>query len=79
MASNPLLRSVDIARLRELLAPRGIPLVVDDTIGSVHNIDVFQDADVVTTSLTKYISGTGDVMGGSVILRAASPLRWGCL
>jgi cystathionine gamma-synthase len=77
MAANPLLRSVDLAGVAALLEGRGVPLIVDDTVGTVVNVDVYRWADVVTTSLTKCFSGTGDVMGGSVVLRGDSPFREG--
>jgi cystathionine gamma-synthase len=75
MAANPLLRSVDLAGVAKLLEGREIPLIVDDTVGTVVNVDVFRHADVVTTSLTKCFSGAGDVMGGSVVLCDGSPFR----
>ncbi|MEM7147881.1 MAG: PLP-dependent transferase [Verrucomicrobiota bacterium] len=75
MAANPLLRSVDLEKVAGLLEGRGVPLIVDDTVGTVVNVDVYRWADVVTTSLTKCFSGVGDVMGGSVILRESSVFR----
>jgi cystathionine gamma-synthase len=73
--SNPLLKCVDFERLQKIIADTqpGLPLVVDDTIATVVNVDAFRVADVVTTSLTKAFSGTGDVMAGSVILNRKSP------
>lgn len=73
--SNPLLRTADLAGLRDLLEPRGIPLIVDDTVATAANLDVLRCADAVTTSLTKLFSGIGDVMAGAVVLRADSPHR----
>jgi cystathionine gamma-synthase len=72
--SNPLLKCVDFARLGKTIAATqpGLPLVVDDTIATVVNVDAFRVADVVTTSLTKAFSGAGDVMAGSVILNRKS-------
>ena len=71
---NPLPRSTDILRLRDMAHANGTVLVVDDTIGSF-NINVLEHnaADLVATSLTKLFSGSGNVMGGSVILNPASP------
>ncbi|SHJ29469.1 cystathionine gamma-synthase [Rubritalea squalenifaciens DSM 18772] len=66
--SNPLLRTVDLARVSAACKEGGVPLAVDDTICSVLNVDVAQYADIVTTSLTKWISGKGDVMAGGVQL-----------
>ncbi len=86
LASNPLMRSVDLQRLRTVLEGVDTPLVIDDTVATVVNADVFQFADLVTTSLTKYFAGTGDVMAGAVIVNPDSPhagffrsrlARWG--
>jgi len=41
--------------------------VVDDTIGSAFNVDILPHADLVATSLTKAVSGEGDVMAGSLV------------
>jgi len=71
--SNPLLRTVDLPAVADLTQQHGVPLIVDDTVGTVVNVDAFRYADVVTTSLTKYFSGIGDVMGGAVILNHNSP------
>ena len=72
--TNPLLRCVDYAKLHELLnrTQPHVPLVIDDTVGTVANVDAFRVADVVTTSLTKSFSGAGDVLAGSVILNRRS-------
>lgn len=72
--SNPLMRTADLAGLAAMLSPRGIPLVVDDTVASTVNVDVLRHADVAVTSLTKWFCGSGDVLAGAVILRAGSPL-----
>ncbi len=70
--SNPLLRTVNLARVARACRDGGTPLVVDDTVASVHNVEVLELADLVTTSLTKWISGKGDVMAGSVTLNENS-------
>ena len=72
--TNPLLRCVDYERLRSILASTqpDAPLVIDDTIGTVVNVDAFRVADVVTSSLTKAFCGAGNVLAGSVILNRAS-------
>lgn len=69
--TNPLLQCCDYARLRAMHGE--VPFVIDDTVGSVVNLDAFRVADVVTTSLTKGFSGKGDVLAGSVIVNRASP------
>ncbi|NDH98366.1 MAG: hypothetical protein EBZ17_13100, partial [Actinobacteria bacterium] len=40
--------------------------VVDDTIGTFFNVDILPHTDFVATSLTKAISGEGDVMAGAL-------------
>ena len=70
--SNPLMRTVDLAVVSRICRRHGVPLVVDDTIGTVHNVDVYPYADLVTTSLTKNISGKGDVMAGALTVPAES-------
>jgi cystathionine gamma-synthase len=72
--SNPLLRTVDIEAVSKACRDGGVPLVVDDTICSVANIQVDKYADVVTSSLTKWVSGKGDVMAGQVTLCPESPM-----
>lgn len=72
--SNPLLTTPDLDELRTLSDRQGIPLVVDDTIGTFYNLDVLPHVDVLTTSLTKYFSGSGDVMAGSVVVNPRSAL-----
>ncbi|QQL43971.1 PLP-dependent transferase [Sulfuriroseicoccus oceanibius] len=66
--SNPLLRCVDLAELAQEAGRRDIPVVVDDTVSSSRNVDVIGHADMVSTSLTKWWSGSGDVMAGSIVL-----------
>ncbi|WVQ74560.1 hypothetical protein IAR50_004161 [Cryptococcus sp. DSM 104548] len=72
--SNPLLRSPDLARLRQLADQYKFVLVIDETIGNFVNVEVMPYADVVVSSLTKIFSGSGDVMGGGLILNPNSPL-----
>ena len=73
MPSNPLLRCADIRAVADILAGSDVPLVVDDTVASSVNIALGKWADALTTSLTKFFSGVGDVMGGSVVLNSSSP------
>lgn len=71
--SNPLLQTVDLARLSAELRNRNIPLIIDDTIGTPFNVDVTPYADIINSSLTKYISGKANVMAGATMLNPASP------
>ena len=72
--SNPLLRTVDLKVVSKACREGGVPLVVDDTICSVANIQVDRFADMISTSLTKWISGKGDVMAGQLTLVPGSPM-----
>jgi cystathionine gamma-synthase len=67
--SNPLLLCPDLHRLRTLADEYNFLLVVDDTISNWLNVDVIKSglADAVCTSLTKLVSGRGDVIAGSVV------------
>jgi cystathionine gamma-synthase/methionine-gamma-lyase len=65
--ANPLLRVVDIGALARLARASGARLAVDSTFVSPILVrPAALGADVVIHSLTKYINGHGDVMGGSV-------------
>lgn len=65
--ANPLLRVTDIAALAKIAHSRGATLAVDATFASPVLVrPVSLGADVVIHSLTKYVNGHGDVMGGSV-------------
>ena len=72
---NPLLRSPNLAKLAQITKKYSIPLIVDDTISTFHNTQVIPPADVLVTSLTKFFSGVGDVMGGAVVITPDTPLR----
>lgn len=71
---NPLLNTPDLPALKAMAAIRGVPVVVDDTIGTFFNVDVLPHADLVATSLTKAISGEGDVMAGALTVNPAGLL-----
>lgn len=71
--TNPLLHAIDVEPLKNLLHKYGVKLVVDDTIATWVNADILPHADIVATSLTKSFSGSGDVLGGSLIINNKSP------
>lgn len=71
--SNPLLRTPNFARLRRLADQYGFVIVVDETIGSFANVDMFGVADIIVTSLTKSFNGFADVMAGSIVLNPSKP------
>lgn len=70
---NPLLGSADLRRVTPILREHGVPLVADDVVATPLNIDLGPHADLIATSLTKYLVGTGDAMGGALICNPRSP------
>ncbi|NQW99544.1 PLP-dependent transferase, partial [bacterium] len=72
--SNPLLRTIDLHRVAKACGDSGTPLIVDDSASGPFNVDALRYADVVTSSLTKWISGEGDVMAGMATVRDTSPV-----
>lgn len=71
---NPLLGSADLRRIQPILRAHRVPLVADDVVATPYNIDLSGHADLIATSLTKFIAGRGDVMGGALICNPRSPL-----
>jgi len=66
--TNPVTKVADIERLVELAHRHGALAVMDNTFAGFHQHGEYA-IDVFVHSLTKYASGTGDVMGGAVIGR----------
>lgn len=65
--SNPLLRLADIAAAADAARKQGALLVVDSTFATpIATQPLELGADLVVHSLTKYIGGHGDAMGGSI-------------
>jgi methionine-gamma-lyase len=76
--SNPLLRIADIRAAADIVQDRDCLLVVDSTFASpIATRPLALGADLVIHSLTKYIGGHGDAMGGSVCGKQSllGPLR----
>jgi cystathionine gamma-synthase len=71
--TNPMLMTPNLALLQPILAAHDIPLVVDDTIATPFNVNVTPYADLIMTSLTKHLTGSGTVMGGALICNPQSP------
>lgn len=67
--TNPVTKIADIPALTRLARARGALTVMDNTFAGFHQHGEY-DIDVFVHSLTKYASGTGDVMGGAVIAGA---------
>ncbi len=62
--SNPLLEVADIAELSKIAKKHGVKLLVDNTFSPLSVSPVKFGADVVLHSLTKFINGSSDTMGG---------------
>ena len=67
--TNPVTKVADIPALTRLAKARGALTVLDNTFAGFHQHGEY-DVDVFVHSLTKYASGTGDVLGGAVIARS---------
>lgn len=66
--SNPLLRVADVPALAEIAREIGAKIVLDATFASpVLFRGLGHGVDVVVHSLTKYVGGHGDVMGGACV------------
>ncbi len=64
--SNPLLRAADLPELAKICQARDVALVVDATISTPLDGWVMRaGANVVVHSLSKYVGGHGDLIGGS--------------
>jgi methionine-gamma-lyase len=64
--SNPLLEVADIASLSKLAKKYNLTLVVDNTFSPLSVSPIKLGADIVIHSLTKYINGSSDTVGGVV-------------
>ncbi|MBY8877164.1 cystathionine gamma-synthase [Actinacidiphila acidipaludis] len=66
--SNPLLGITDIAALADVARQAGVRLVVDNTFASPYlQQPLALGADIVVHSLTKYMGGHSDVVGGALV------------
>lgn len=65
---NPLGNVVDIKALADLAHSFGVPLVVDNTVATPALLRPIElGADIVVHSLTKYINGHGNAIGGIIV------------
>ncbi|OAR24529.1 cystathionine gamma-synthase [Streptomyces sp. ERV7] len=70
--SNPLLGITDIAAVAAVAKDAGAKLVVDNTFASPYlQQPLALGADVVVHSLTKYMGGHSDVVGGALVTNSA--------
>lgn len=64
--SNPLLEVADISGLSEIAKKHNLKLVVDNTFSPLSISPVILGADIVVHSLTKFINGSSDTVGGVI-------------
>ena len=65
---NPAINVIDIPAFAEAAHAQGLPLVVDNTVASPALCRPIElGADIVVESLTKYINGHGNSIGGAII------------
>lgn len=72
--TNPLLQTMDLDWLRNLADRYGFILILDPSMVSPYNIDILRYADVLVTSLTKYVACEGDGVMGAAIFNTGRPL-----
>jgi len=66
--SNPAGNIVDIEALADMAHERGVPLIVDNTVATPALIKpLVWGADIVVNSLTKYMGGHGNSLGGVIV------------
>ena len=71
--SNPLLTCADLEGLRVQANQHHFPLIIDETLGACINQNTLPISDVTAISLTKFFSGTSDVMGGALVINSNAP------
>jgi len=65
---NPQGNITDIAAVAEVAHRHGVPLIVDNTVPSPYlSRPIAHGADIVVHSLTKYIGGHGNSIGGAIV------------
>ena len=64
--SNPLLEVADIRALSKIAKENNLKLIVDNTFSPLQISPAILGADVVIHSLTKFINGTSDTVGGVI-------------
>ncbi|MBI40826.1 MAG: Cys/Met metabolism PLP-dependent enzyme [Leptospiraceae bacterium] len=73
--TNPLLQTPDLAELYGLCQAEGCALIADISVGSSVCIDAIPHCDIAVESLTKFASGSCDVMMGAVMINPESPFH----
>src|SRR6476469_4476693 len=66
--ANPVSTSVDIEKIGDIARKHGLPLIVDNTLASPYLVrPIEHGADIVVHSLTKFIGGHGNSIGGAIV------------
>lgn len=72
--SNPLLKVTDLSQVAKIGKDRGILTVVDNTFASPFvQRPIELGCDLVVHSVTKYVNGHSDMVGGIVVVRQGRP------
>ncbi len=65
---NPLGNITDIEKLAAIAHAHGVPLIVDNTVATPYLLRPIEfGADIVVHSLTKYLGGHGNSLGGAIV------------
>ncbi len=65
---NPLGNITDISKIAEVAHRHGVPLIVDNTVPTPYLLrPIEHGADIVVHSLTKYLGGHGNSIGGAIV------------
>jgi methionine-gamma-lyase len=74
--ANPTMKVTSIKGAAEIAHAHGIPLAVDNTFASPYlQRPLEHDADIVIHSMTKYINGHSDVVGGMIVVKKEEHYR----
>lgn len=74
--TNPLLKLVDLQAISKIARARGILMVCDNTFATPFcQRPLEHGADIVVHSITKYINGHSDVVGGIVVIGENADLK----
>lgn len=70
--SNPLLKTPNLARIRQIADKHHFPVIIDETVGNSINTNIYKYADILCCSLTKIFSGDSNVLSGCFVLNQHS-------
>jgi len=71
LPTNPMITIIDLEAIVKSAHEHGIKVILDDTCATPININGFDfGVDIIACSLTKYMCGHGDAIGGAIISNA---------